>query len=84
MLLGISRIWVSKSHRRKGIATRLLDSARAHFFYGFRVPKKMVAFSQPTESGRQLAEKWFGAVALEKRTDGSSEGDGWHVYAEQD
>ena len=69
-LLGISRIWTSKSHRRKGIASALLNCASNHFFYGIEVPKEFVAFSQPTESGGQLAEGWFG-----ERT-------GWHVYAE--
>ncbi|MCJ1442521.1 MAG: N-acetyltransferase O1 (Establishment of cohesion protein 1) [Stictis urceolatum] len=70
MLLGISRVWVSKSHRRKGIAQTLLDSARNNFFFGIQVPKKMVAFSQPTESGGYLAESWYGEEA------------GWHVYRE--
>lgn len=70
-LLGISRIWTSKSHRRKGIASALLECASNHFFYGIEVPKELVAFSQPTESGGQLAEGWFG-----ERT-------GWHVYAEK-
>ncbi|MCJ1387945.1 N-acetyltransferase O1 (Establishment of cohesion protein 1) [Xylographa bjoerkii] len=69
-LLGISRIWTSKSHRRKGIASALMDCARGNFFYGIEVPKEMVAFSQPTESGGQLAEQWFG------------ENSGWHVYCE--
>jgi N-acetyltransferase len=69
-ILGISRIWTSTSHREKGIATALLDCARGHFFYGVEVPKDMVAFSQPTESGGRLAERWFG-----QRT-------GWHVYAD--
>ena len=69
-LLGISRIWTLKSHRRKGIASSLLDCARGNFFYGIEVPKEMVAFSQPSESGGRLAEAWFGDAA------------GWHVYAE--
>lgn len=69
-LLGISRIWTSASHRRKGIAAALLDAARRNFFYGMEVPKAKMAFSQPTESGGQLAEHWFGAPA------------GWLVYAE--
>ena len=70
-LLGISRIWTSKSHRRKGIASALLDCARGNFFYGVEVPKEIVAFSQPTESGGYLAEGWFG------------EKTGWHVYSER-
>ena len=77
MLLGISRIWTSKSHRRRGIASILLDSARLHYFYGIEVPRKMVAFSQPTESGSQLAERWFSS-----RENKDDRADTWHVYAE--
>lgn len=67
-LLGISRIWTSKSQRSRGLATDLLDCARKNFFYGVAAPKNLVAFSQPTESGGRLAERWFEAKA------------GWHVY----
>ena len=67
-LLGISRIWTSKSHRGQGIAFELLDCARGNFFYGMEVPKDLVAFSQPTESGGRLAKRWFDAET------------GWHVY----
>ena len=66
--LGISRIWTSKSRRRQGVATALLDCVRRYFFFGMEVPKLLVAFSQPTESGGQLAERWFDAQI------------GWHVY----
>ncbi|KAL8768422.1 MAG: hypothetical protein Q9209_005328 [Squamulea sp. 1 TL-2023] len=71
VLLGIARIWTSKSHRGKGIATDLLETARGNFFYGVEVPKDLVAFSQPTESGGKLAGRWFGCQT------------GWHVYGEQ-
>ncbi|KAL1800717.1 hypothetical protein ACET3X_001059 [Alternaria dauci] len=67
--LGISRIWTSNQHRKNGIATRLLDSARSDFLYGLNVEKAKVAFSQPTESGGNLARKWFGCQA------------GWHATA---
>ena len=67
-LLGISRIWISKTYRGKGLAVELLECARYNFFYGVEAPKDMVAFSQPTESGGKLAERWFGAET------------GWHVY----
>lgn len=67
-LIGISRIWTSRMFRKKGIATMLLDCVRSNFFYGMEVPKDLVAFSQPTESGGRLAVRWFGAT------------DGWHVY----
>jgi hypothetical protein len=67
-ILGISRIWTSKQSRGRGLAKRLLDSARSDFLYGLTIDKEMVAFSQPTESGGKLARKWFGCQA------------GWHVY----
>jgi hypothetical protein len=67
-ILGISRIWTSNQHRKQGVATRLLDCARSDFLYGLKIEKDKVAFSQPTESGGNLARKWFGRSA------------GWHVY----
>lgn len=70
-LLGIARIWTSKSHRGRGIAKDLLEAARGNFFYGIEIRKEMVAFSQPTESGGKLAEAWYGSKT------------GWHVYGEQ-
>jgi N-acetyltransferase len=69
-ILGISRIWTSKFSRMGGVATALLDSATSDFLYGMRVPKDVVAFSQPTDSGGRLARKWFGTPH------------GWHVYAQ--
>lgn len=68
-ILGVSRIWTCKSHRRQGVAGRLLDCARGAFVYGMEVEKGMVAFSQPTESGGGLARGWFG-------------GGEWKVYVE--
>ena len=67
-LLGIARIWTSKTYRGKGLAADLLECARNNFFYGVEAPKDLVAFSQPTESGGRLAERFFGAET------------GWHVY----
>ncbi|KAF2702646.1 hypothetical protein K504DRAFT_508761 [Pleomassaria siparia CBS 279.74] len=71
-ILGISRIWTSNLHRKAGIATRLLESARSDFLYGMTIEKAMMAFSQPTESGGELARKWFG-----RRVE-------WHVYIDTD
>jgi N-acetyltransferase len=68
VLLGISRVWTSNQHRKQGIATTLLDCARSEFLYGMTVKKEKVAFSQPTESGGNLARRWYGRE------------DGWHVY----
>ena len=67
-LLGISRIWTSKTYRGKGVAVDLLECARNNFFFGIEAPKNLVAFSQPTESGGRLAERYFGQET------------GWHVY----
>eukprot|EP00760_Papus_ankaliazontas_P038719 PhM_4_TR925/c0_g1_i1/m.35664 len=53
--LGVRKIWVKKSHQRRGLATMLLDVARTHFFYGFNVPREYVCFHQPTTSGKILA-----------------------------
>lgn len=69
-ILGISRIWTSTAHRRQGIASKMLECARHTFIYGMEVPKAAVAFSQPTESGKYLAESWFGDCK------------GWLVYDE--
>ncbi|KAI9707161.1 MAG: hypothetical protein M1836_000121 [Candelina mexicana] len=70
-VLGISRIWVSVSHRRRGIALALLDGAAKDFVYGMTIPKELIAFSQPTESGGRLARRWFG------------DSKHWRVYLEQ-
>ena len=59
-LLGITRIWTSRSFRGRSIAATLLDCARQHFFYGMKVTKDLVAFSQPTNSGAKLARRWYG------------------------
>ncbi|KAH6873154.1 hypothetical protein BKA58DRAFT_411006 [Alternaria rosae] len=62
--LGISRIWTSSQQRKKGIATRLLESARSDFIYGLHIEKARVAFSQPTESGGNLARKWSNCLTV--------------------
>ena len=68
VLLGISRIWTSRPHRLRGLAANLLNCATHNFFYGIQVPRHLLAFSQPTESGITLAEHW-----CQRKT-------GWHVY----
>ena len=70
-LLGVMRIWTSRSFRRRGIAETLLDCARRHFFYGLEVTKDLVAFSQPTESGAKLAKRWYGLET------------GWHIFKDR-
>lgn len=68
-VVGVSRIWTSESSRGKGIAMDLLDCVVSNFIYGMEIPKDQIAFSQPTESGKRLAQSFFGD-------------DEWHVYNE--
>lgn len=71
---GISRIWTSEQFRRKGIANNLLECVLSQFIYGYEMEKSETAFSQPTESGANLARAWFG----------DEEGNGgWGVYVEE-
>lgn len=81
-LLGISRIWTCSSHRRQGIAARLLDCARDTFIYGMHLEKSMVAFSQPTESGGGLARSWFCANPRGGEEAGATK-ERWAVYVEE-
>ncbi|KAL4894268.1 ESCO1/2 acetyl-transferase-domain-containing protein [Aspergillus ambiguus] len=68
-IVGVSRIWTSGASRRKGIAMDLLDCVVSNFIYGMEIPKEEMAFSQPTESGKALAQSFFGDEE-------------WHVYHE--
>jgi len=54
-VIGVDKIWVHRKFRRSGIATRMLESIRNSFVYGYVVPREEVAFSQPTEMGAGLA-----------------------------
>ena len=54
--IGISRIWVHRDHRRRGIGQRLLDAIQRRT----GVEKHLFAFSQPTMMGAALARAWFG------------------------
>ncbi|KAH0790345.1 N-acetyltransferase eco [Histomonas meleagridis] len=56
--LGIARFWVSPKHRRKGVATLLVDAARQT--EKSNIPKCMVCFSEPTDLGMSFAKKYCG------------------------
>ncbi|KAI0082778.1 hypothetical protein K474DRAFT_1633121 [Panus rudis PR-1116 ss-1] len=58
--LGIPRLFVSSSHRRLGIASRLLTEAAATFILGCPLDpvKGDVAFTQPTGAGKAVLENW--------------------------
>ena len=58
--MGIPRLFVSSTYRRKGVAQALLSAAATTFIHGCRLnpAKGEVAFSQPTSMGRTVMEKW--------------------------
>jgi len=60
--LGISRLFVSSAHRRKGIASKLLSAAAETFIHGCSLdPRKgQVAFTQPTGDGKSVMQRWGG------------------------
>lgn len=59
--LGVRMVWVSAEHRRRGLASRLLDAARANVVQCYVAPRAQVAFTQPTEAGAALAAAYVGA-----------------------
>ncbi|XP_034483378.1 N-acetyltransferase eco [Drosophila innubila] len=52
---GISRIWVSPMHRRRKIASHLLQAVQLHTILGSEISRDKIAFSAPTDDGRALA-----------------------------
>lgn len=59
-ICGINRIWVSSHHRRRKIASRLLDAIRDRFIYACKLELSDLAFSQPTGDGKALARQYLG------------------------
>lgn len=55
---GVRMVWVAPMHRRRRLASQLLDAARYHLIPGYVVPRHQVAFSYPTEEGRRLASAY--------------------------
>lgn len=65
-LLGVAQVWVRPDARRRGLATALLDAARAHAVYAYVVPPEALAFSQPTAAGAAFARAYLRRAAGEK------------------
>lgn len=55
---GVRGLWVSRSERRKSIATKLLDAMRKTFCLGYILEPCQCAFSQPTSDGKALAASY--------------------------
>ncbi len=60
-MVGIYQMWTHQSYRRKGIATRLLDTVRQRFVWGMNMGREALAFSQPTTDGLALAQAYCGS-----------------------
>ncbi|KAK6625525.1 hypothetical protein RUM43_005824 [Polyplax serrata] len=60
--VGISRIWTSLSHRRKGVASRMVECLQKTFFFGDIVSLDQIAFSVPSPAGKQFAQKVTGRL----------------------
>merc|ERR1712228_232703 len=56
--IGVVKIWVHPSHRRKGIGSLLMDCIQTNFVYATKINKKYIAFCQPTRCGKQFAQKY--------------------------
>jgi len=58
--MGISRLFVARSHRRSGIAMKLLSAASETFIHGCKLDPKLgqVAFTQPTRAGAAVMREW--------------------------
>ncbi|WVO13194.1 hypothetical protein L204_100806 [Cryptococcus depauperatus] len=58
--LGIHRLYTAPLYRSHSISLHLLNASLEHTIYGCHFDPKQgqVAFSQPTESGRRVMEKW--------------------------
>ncbi|XP_059055929.1 N-acetyltransferase eco [Achroia grisella] len=67
--MGVSRIWTHPSRRRRGVAARLLDCARASLLLGDAVQVHQLAFSAPTSAGKALAAKYCGTPNFYVYTD---------------
>ena len=62
--LGIRALWVSKQHRRQGIAQCLVDVARKHVRFGQVVARDTVAISDPTEDGLSFLMNYCGSNSV--------------------
>uniref|UniRef100_A0A0N5ARF4 N-acetyltransferase ESCO1 n=1 Tax=Syphacia muris TaxID=451379 RepID=A0A0N5ARF4_9BILA len=56
--IGVNRIWVHKSLRRTGVATKLLDEVRHNMRNGYILPRSCIAFSELTDDGLAFAKKF--------------------------
>jgi len=56
--VGVSRIWVTHDYRKRGIASKLVDSVRDFFILGSAIKQDEYAFSDPTINGIDFASSY--------------------------
>lgn len=56
--VGVSRIWVFHDSRKRGIASKLVDSVRNFFILGRTIKEDEYAFSDPTINGIDFASSY--------------------------
>ncbi|XP_018335732.1 N-acetyltransferase ESCO2-like isoform X1 [Agrilus planipennis] len=56
---GVSRIWVSKTYRRRGIGSALMNCLKKTFFANYILHNNEIGFSGPTVDGKSFATKYF-------------------------
>jgi GNAT superfamily N-acetyltransferase len=66
--IGISRIWVAPRMRSRGLGKQVLEAVRETFAKPVVASKAMLAFSQPTQQGYQLARAYLRVDETEDET----------------
>ena len=65
--LGIGLLWTHPVCRNQGIATTLVHAARKNSFFGMRVSRQDVAFSNPTQAGYNFALRYINSIHRTER-----------------
>jgi len=61
---GVRALWVNSAHRRRGLASKLLDAARAECTRGYVPFRREVAFAQACDEGLRFAAAYCGSDAV--------------------
>lgn len=58
--IGIEKLWVRDKWRRRRVAWTLLEQVRRHSAFQYKIPKRKIAFTQPTTLGRHFMTAYLG------------------------
>ncbi|KAM9967985.1 hypothetical protein ACTFIW_002413 [Dictyostelium discoideum] len=59
ILCGINRIWVLPSSRKRGIASKLMESLASNMYYCYHLKKHEIATTQPSTTGLLFFNNYF-------------------------